>query len=120
MRLIYDQYSPHARLLPVMVQDYEPPESADKVLYNVIATDATSFENVQSERYAITPRSMPTMHDILGWVQMDMPAIEGNPVQRLIIALKDFMSQYCDHQPPLPMVTSIQVRERSSADRNPA
>ena len=91
------------------MQDYVEPESEDEVLYNVIATNDTTFENVQSERYAIVPCTMPGMIDILGWVQMDMPAIEGNPVQRLIIALKDFMSQYCEHKPQLPMASLLQL-----------
>ena len=103
--LTYDRYSPPAPTLEVIVQDYSPPSSADPVLYNVVAVDEKSFENVQSERYAIIPQSMPTLAEILCWVKMTIPAIGGNPVQRLIIALKDFMSQYCEHRPILPMVS---------------
>jgi hypothetical protein len=87
-----------------MVQDYSPPDSEDDTIYTVVAVDDKTFENIPSERYAIVPQGVPSVDAILSWVIMDLPAIEGNPVQRLIIALKDFMSQYCQHEPPLPMV----------------
>jgi hypothetical protein len=90
-----------------MVQDYSPPDSEDETLYTVFAVDDKTFENIPSERYAIVPQAMPSMEAILNWVKMDLPAIERNPVQRLIIALKDFMSRYCEHVPPLPMVSVL-------------
>ena len=90
-----------------MVQDYSPPDSEDEVLYTVFAHDDKTFENIPSDRYAIVPQSMPSLDDIINWVKMDLPAIEQNPVQRLIIALKDFMARYCEHTPSLPMVSRL-------------
>ena len=90
-----------------MVQDYSPPDSEDETLYTVFAVDDKTFKNIPSERYAIVPQAMPSIDAILRWVKMDLPAIEGNPVQRLVIALKDFMSRYCEHVPPLPMVSVL-------------
>jgi hypothetical protein len=111
--LTYDQYSPHSRTLPVVVQDYFAPGTEDEILYNVVATDEKTFENIRSDRYSIVPQGMPTLVSILGWAQMDIPAIEGDPVQCLLIALKDFMSRYCEHKPSLPMVTPFQTLEET-------
>jgi hypothetical protein len=90
-----------------MVQDYSPPESEDETLYTVFAVDEKTFKNIPIERYAIVPQGMPSLGAILNWVKMDLPAVEGNPVQRLTIALKDFLSQYCEHEPRLPMVSVL-------------
>ena len=39
--------------------------SKDETLYTVFAHDEKTFENIPSERYAIVPRSMRSMADIL-------------------------------------------------------
>lgn len=107
--LVHDQHSPYAPTLSVLVREYFAPESEDKILYSVVATDDKTFENIPSKRYAIVPTSMPSMADLLGWVQMDKSAVQQTPVQRLIIALKDFISQYCEQKPQLPMHDVLQV-----------
>jgi hypothetical protein len=100
--LLHDRESGKVVPLTVEVRRYSPEGSEDELPYHTVAVDDSNFRDVPSDRYAIIPESIPSVDDILDWVQMDLSAAEGVAVQRLIIALARFMTEYCDRELQLP------------------
>jgi hypothetical protein len=100
------QESPTPLAVPITVRNYTTPESGDPVLYHTRALTKTDFDLVQSERYAIVPESLPKLQTVLSWAGENMTAARGTSVQQLLVTtLKEFMVQYCKHEPRLPLVS---------------
>lgn len=103
----------HKFLLPVTVQEYLTEET--EPLHNVLAmrikssktsiydTSTANFFDVQSPRYAITA-NLPTVEKIVDWVKVDLTTAYGDPALRFANSLAEFMSQYCQQEPKLPLV----------------
>jgi hypothetical protein len=100
--LLHDRESKKVVPLTVEVRRYSPEDSEGELPYHTVAVDDNNFRDVPSDRYAIIPESIPSVDEILDWVQMDLSAAEGIAVQRLIIALARFMTEYCDSELQLP------------------
>ena len=96
---------PNVLTVPIVVQHYSTLCSEDPILYHSVALDKTTFEIVQSERYAIVPRSVPSLKDILNWAEANMNTSRGRSVQLLITTLKEVMDLYCQIEPRLPLAS---------------
>ncbi|PMD15544.1 hypothetical protein NA56DRAFT_753817 [Hyaloscypha hepaticicola] len=61
------------------------------------------FKKVFSERYALTPGSLPTVKQLLDWIQLDVHSPYESTVKRFMLSLGEFMERYCAEQPDVPM-----------------
>lgn len=110
----------HRFPLSVGVQEYLTEET--KPLHNVLAMRIKSpemsiydsatahFFDVQSSRYAITA-NLPTVENMINWAKVDLTTAYGDPALRFANSLAEFMSQYCQQRPKLPLVGLPNVAE---------
>jgi hypothetical protein len=89
------------------VQDYSVPdvnapplESDCLVGYN---KSTPIFKRVISERYALAPENLPTVKQLLDWIQLDVHSPNESTVKRFMLSLGEFMERYCAEQPDVPM-----------------
>jgi hypothetical protein len=95
------------RPLLLEVQDYSVPDVNAPPLESdcLVGYDKSTpiFKRVISERYALTPESLPTVRQLLDWIQLDMHSPNESTVKRFMLSLGEFMERYCAEQPDVPM-----------------
>jgi hypothetical protein len=87
------------------VQDYSAntPQLESECLVGYDKANAPIFEKVLSERYALTPENLPTVKQLLDWIQLDVHSPNESTVKRFMLSLGEFMERYCAEQPDVPM-----------------
>ena len=107
-QLNWDRESPQAFPLFLTVQDYSTPTFETKPLMLTLAFSCefrgVTFERFQSRRYAIVSESLPTIQDLVNWARVDLDVSDSSLQQRLMVSLTEFIQQYCEIRPKLPMV----------------
>jgi hypothetical protein len=89
------------------VQDYSVPDAnAPPLMFDCLIgyNNVTPiFKRVISERYALAPESLPTVKQLLDWIQLDVHSPNESTVKRFMLSLGEFMERYCAEQPDVPM-----------------
>jgi hypothetical protein len=93
--------------LLLVVQDYFVPDINAPPLESecLVGYDGSTpiFETVRSGRYALAPESLPTVKQLLDWIQLDVHSPNESTVKRFMLSLGEFMERYCAEQPEVPM-----------------
>ncbi|KAE9375236.1 hypothetical protein N431DRAFT_196566 [Stipitochalara longipes BDJ] len=93
--------------LLLVVQDYFAPDVNAPPLESecLVGYDESTpiFKRVRSERYAIAPESLPTVKQLLDWIQLDVHSPNESTMKRFMLCLGEFMERYCAEQPDVPM-----------------
>jgi len=95
----------------LQVQDYSVPDANAPPLESdcLIGYDESTpvfkpvFKRVVSERYALVPESLPTVKQLLDWIQLDVHSPYESTVKRFMLSLGEFMERYCAEQQDVPM-----------------
>ena len=71
---------------------------------SIYDSTTSQFLEVQSKRYAISEDQLPNVKNMVDWAKVDLTTAYGDPALRFANSLAEFMNQYCEQEPALPLV----------------
>jgi hypothetical protein len=110
-KIYWDHKAPQGYSLLLTVQNYSARNCNAQRLVSRQVFDCgvlgVFYDTWESKRYAISPDKLPTVQNLVDWVQVDHSVSDSVIEQRLMVSLTELIEQYCAYESRLPMVRKL-------------